>query len=159
MKLLLILITLMSYLKVYSPIHIFKVDNNTIQNTNLNFKEIDFTKLELDFYQVGCYNYDRFRLNFKKSKEGYYVRLHGYSTADFEALKSHPSKEDKLIVVRFLKDEQMDEIKNILVTDPTARSTMNNWISIKYNGASYSFHDNSVSPKWKDYIYHISNSN
>lgn len=153
MKLIFILFTLLSYLNVYTPIHKLKFDSNTIQNTNLNFKEIDFEKLEVAFYQVGCYNHDRYRLNFKKGKEGYYIKLYGYSTKDCEEIKLHLAKDDKLMVVKFLKNEQMDEIKNILVTDQTEQSTMNNGISIKYNEAVYDFYDNSVSPKWQAYFY------
>ena len=155
MKLLFILISLFSFIELYSPVGNQKIDDNLIQNTNIRFDSVDFTKLEIKFYQIGCYNHDRFRMNFTKANNGFYINIYGYTTTDCKNLKLDIEESDKLLTRRFIKNEEVKILKDILTTDQTAMSTMFNIVNINYNGAVYRFHDNDVNPGWRKYIYNL----
>jgi hypothetical protein len=123
----------------------------------MNFKNIDLTKLEVKFVQAGCFNFDRFKMTFKKNQNEYYINLYGYSTNDYEKIKLHPENTDKLIISRVIKPYELNQIKDILIIDNTAISTMLNLIIINYNGTIYKFNDAHYNPEWKKYIYTILN--
>jgi len=158
MKILLILIPLLSFSKLMSPIHYQEKNDNLIQNTNLDFRNIDFSKFEVNFLQVGCFNHDRYRLNFTKVNDRLYLNVYGYSTIACEKINSQSESQDKLLASRLIKNEDLVNLKSIFVTDQTAKSTMFNKISIKYNGSIYKFYDNNGDPKWKRYIYYVTNN-
>ena len=153
MKASLLLIPLFAYTQVLSPVYVVKEDKRCIQNTDIRFDQIDFSKLELKFYQIGCFNHDRYRMNFIKVNNGYHINVYSYSTVDCQNLKANPENLDKLITTKFIHDTSMGHIKEILVTDQMHRSTMHNTIEINYKGAVYSFYDNDPDPKWKAYLY------
>lgn len=157
MKLLFILIPLFSFIELNSPISNHPKDDNLIQNTNIRFDDLDFSKLEIKFYQIGCYNHDRFRMIFTKANNGFYINIYGYSTTDCKNLKLGIEESDKLLTSRFIKNEEIKVIKDILTTDQTAMSTMFNIVNINYNGIVYRFHDNDSNPAWRKYIYNLTN--
>ena len=157
MKLLFILIPLFSFIELNSPVSNQPKDNNLIQNPNIRFDSVDFSKLEIKFYQIGCYNHDRFKINFTKANNGFYINIYGYSTTDCKNLKLDIEESDKLLTSRFIKNEEIKVIKDILTTDQTAMSTMFNIVNINYNGAVYRFHDNDSNPAWRKYIYNLTN--
>jgi hypothetical protein len=155
MKLLFILIPLFSFIELYSPVINKTKDDNLIQNTNIRFDRMDFSKLEIKFYQVGCYNHDRFRMNFTKANNGFYINIYGYTTTDCRNLQLDTESSDKLLASRFIKNEEIKKLKDILTTDQTSMSTMFNIVNINYNGAVYRFHDNDANPAWRKYIYNL----
>ena len=157
MKLLFILIPLFSFIDLYSPVSNQTKDDNLIQNTNIRFDSVDFEKIEIKFYQVGCYNHDRYRMKFTNTNNGFYVNVYGYSTSDCENLKLDLEKSDKLIARRYMKYDEIKHLKDILITDQTEMSTMFNIININYKGAVYRFHDNNANPAWRKYIYNLIN--
>jgi hypothetical protein len=158
MKLLLILISIFLHNELYSPVRNQKKDDKLIQNTDINFNTIVFSKLEIKFYQIGCYNHDRYRMNFTKVNNGVCINIYGHSTSDCENFKFNEEESDKLLVSRYLKNDELKHLKDILVTDQNEVSTMYNIIDINYKGAIYKFHDNSVSPEWRKYIYNLTNN-
>ncbi len=155
MKLIFILIPLFSFIELYSPVINQTKDDNLIQNTNIRFDRMDFSKLEIKFYQVGCYNHDRFRMNFAKANNGFYINIYGYSTTDCRNLQLDIESSDKLLARRFIKNEEIKKLKDILTTDQTSMSTMFNIVNINYNGAVYRLHDNDANPAWRKYIYNL----
>jgi hypothetical protein len=155
MKLLLILIPIFLHNELYSPVRNQKKDDKLIQNTDINFNTIDFSKLEIKFYQFGCYNHDRYRINFTKENSRVFINIYGHSTSDCENFKFNKEESDKLLVSRYLKNDELKHLKDILVTDQNEVSTMYNIIDINYNGAIYKFHDNNASPEWRKYIYNL----
>jgi len=155
MKLLLILLPILLSIELNNPVRNQTKDENLIQNTNIRFNSIDFSKLEIKFYQVGCFNHDRYRMNFTTANNGLYINVYGYSTSDCENLKINSEDSDKLLVRRYMRYNELNNIKNILITDQTKNSTMLNIININYNGSNYRFHDNSISPNWKKYINNL----
>jgi hypothetical protein len=157
MKLLFIFIPLFSFIELYSPVSNQSKDDNLIQNTNIRFDSVDFSKLEIKFYQVGCYNHDRYRMNFSKANNGFYIKIYGYSTTDCKNLNLYLEESDKLLASRFIKNEEIKQLKDILITDQTSMSTMFNTVNINYNGDIYRFHDNDANPKWRKYIYNLTN--
>lgn len=155
MKLIFILIPLFSFIELNSPVSNQPKDDNLIQNTNIRFDSVDFSKLEIKFYQIGCYNHDRFKINFTKANNGFYINIYGYSTTYCKNLKLDIENSDKLLTSRFIKNEEIKIIKDILTTDQTTMSTMFNIVNINYNGAVYRFHDNDANPAWRKYIYNL----
>jgi len=150
MKLTLLLIPLFSFLNVNSPVYLHKLDPKFIQNTNINFENIDLSKLELTFFQSGCFHHDKYRLSFKKAENGYLVSLYGLSSYSYDHLDT-----DLLITTSFLSKDSLSAIKNMLVTDQTRHTTIYNQIEIAYNGALYTFNDNHPAPKWQSYVYKL----
>lgn len=150
MKLALILLPLLSFIKVNSPVYLHKHDKRFIQNTNLNFESIDLSKLELTFFQEGCFSHDKYHLKFTKATNGYNVSLYGLSSYSYNRLNT-----DLLITTSFISKDSLSEIKEILVTDQTRHTTINNQIEIAYNGALYTFNDNHPAPKWQSYVYKL----
>ena len=158
MKLIFILIPLFLFIELYSPVINQTKDGNLIQNTNLDFRNIDFLKFEVKFIQVGCFNHDRYRMNFTKENDNLYLNVYSYSTSDCEKYNSQIENQDKLLLRRLISNEDLIKIKEILVTNQAATSTMFNTITINYKGSNYTFYDNSVDPKWKRYIYYTTNN-
>jgi hypothetical protein len=152
MKLALILLPLLSFLNVNSPVYLHKHDKRFIQNTNLNFETIDLSKLELTFFQEGCFSHDKYHLKFTKALNGYDVSLYGLSSYSYYHLNT-----DRLITTSFISKDSLLAIKEMLVTDQTRHTTMNNQIEIAYNGALYTFNDNHPAPKWQRFVYKLIN--
>ena len=50
-------------------------------------------------------------------------------------------------------NENLQEIKDILVTDHAIKSTMYNEIDISYNGVNYTFYDRTPNPLWQSFIH------
>lgn len=158
MKIPLILISIFAFSSLMTPNHYQIKNDNLIQNTNLDFRNIDFLKFEVKFIQVGCFNHDRYRMNFTKENDNLYLNVYNYSTSDCEKYNSQTENQDKLLLRRLIRKEDLIKIKEILVTNQAATSTMFNTISINYKGSNYTFYDNSVDPKWKRYIYYTINN-
>lgn len=150
MKLALILIPLLSFLKVNCPVYLHKHDKRFIQNTNLYFETIDLSKLELTFFQEGCFSHDKYHLKFTKATNGYNVALYGLSSYSYNHLNT-----DLLITTSFISKDSLSAIKEMLVTDQTRHTTIHNQIEIAYNGALYTFYDNHPAPKWQYYVYKL----
>ncbi len=153
MKLLFILIPIFSFVEVTNPVYIKKQNDRLIQNTNINFDSLDFTKLEINFYQIGCFNHDNYRINFKVTKNETFVNLYGNSTTDCEGFKFTQSKANNLLVSRPINKEELLQLKDVLTTNQNQMSTMHNLIDINYNGAEYKFHDMCPEPEWKKFVY------
>ncbi len=157
MKLIFILIPIFSFVEIRDPIFSIKNDTRLIQNTNLNFDKIDFSKLEISFLQVGCFNHDNYVMKFNKAENGFNIKVYGFSSNNCKNLKFKKEGIGQLLASKFIKNEDLVHIKDILTTDQTKISTMFNVISIKYNGAVYAFHDNNNIPEWRKYIYNLTN--
>jgi hypothetical protein len=158
MKLIFILIPIFSFVEIRDPIFSIKNDTRLIQNTNLNFDKIDFSKLEISFLQVGCFNHDNYVMKFNKAENGFNIKVYEFSSNNCKNLKFKKEGIGQLLASKFIKNEDLVQIKDILKTDQTKISTMFNVISIKYNGEVYSFQDMSPAPKWKNFVYSIINS-
>ena len=150
MKLTLLLLPLFSFLNVNSPVYLHKHDPKFIQNTNINFENIDLSKLEVTFFQIGCFNRDQYRINFTKANNGYMIHVYYPPIQYSDITKSSPFK---LIASKFIGNENLQEIKDILVTDHAIKSTMYNEIDISYNGVNYTFYDRTPNPLWQSFIH------
>lgn len=60
-----------------------------------------------------------------------------------------------LIAGSFIKTENLNEIKDLLLTNDLSCSTVHNEMIISYEGTYYTFFDNDPSPPWQQYIHKI----
>ena len=149
---LLILLSILPFSNLSNHTNFKKKDNRLIENTNIRFDSIDFTRLELKFTQVGCYNHDSYKINFQKVDSGYILNFYGYSTNDCEKLKQHLENDDKLLKSKFFKNSEINIVKDVLTSEDFIYSTMNNSINIIYEGKEYKFYNNCPYPKWQIFI-------
>lgn len=149
MKVFFITICILTFVVANTPTWFKNNENEVVQNTNIKFDNIDFSKLEINFKQVGCFNYDSYKITFTKRETRIYLNIFGSSMSDFKKSK----KMTELLVNKLLQKEEINYFKEILKTDPTKYSTMFNMIDIKYNDTRYKFYDHNSNPKWKEYIY------